>query len=330
MERYTNKSLVIKLGGQCNLKCKHCHCLRTNYIFNPKIIGYIQNNGYKQITFCGGEPTMYFETIKQIVEKLGVNYIYKLVTNSTLLTNEMVDFFNQYNFYVGMSFDGNNHSRDNSFLGRYRKIAKIKNNGIAVLYSNDNKEIDKLDNDVYWLRQDWNIGNSDNYWLNFCHQTNIAPNSEITKELAQEYCRFIAIKLEFEFKDYIQKDRVLTKDMPIIVNSFKKWIRHKNERGISCCRENNHALTISGDFLLCPYGDITVGDIYTGIDWNKVESYIPERCKNCPQWESCMNTCIANITENECYISKVMYKHFYKLMAKYNVTYEELDEKIRF
>ena len=323
------KTIVIKLGGSCNLHCKHCHCLKAEYDYNPDIIKYIKDNSYKQITFCGGEPTMYFELIKKIVEALNKDYVYKLVTNGTLLTNEMVDFFNIYNFHVGMSYDGNNHSRDNSFLGRYRKVTKINKNGIAVLYSKDNEDFDKLDNDVYWLRRDWDIGKSDNYWVNFCHQTKIAPNTEITKELAKKYCQFLGIKLEFEFKDYISKGRVIDKDMPILPTAFKKWVQKKYERGVACCRESSHALSINGDFLLCPYGDIKVGDIYTGIDWDLVESYIPERCKNCPQWESCHNTCIANITENECYIAKVMHKHFYKLMAKYNVTYDELEEKIR-
>ena len=106
-------------------------------------------------------------------------------------------------------------------------------------------------------------------------------------------------------------------------------IRKRNIRGVRCCNENKVSLAINGDFLLCPYDDIVVGNIYEGIDWDKVESYIPERCKNCPLWESCMNTCIANITENECYISKVLHKHFYKLMDKYGYTYEQLEELIK-
>ena len=33
--------------------------------------------------------------------------------------------------------------------------------------------------------------------------------------------------------------------------------------------------------LFCtPYGHIKIGDIYNGIDWNLVNSYKPERCKN--------------------------------------------------
>ena len=330
MDSLKNKSIIIKLGGNCNLNCKHCHCLKTTYCFNEDIIKYIKSNTFQRVTFCGGEPLMYFDTIKHIVEQLGNNYTYKFVTNATLLNQDMVDFFNQYRFHVGMSYDGENHSRDDKFIADWGLMSKINFNGLSVLYSKDNDNVSLLDEEIKRLHYNWNINGSENYWLNFCHQTNIAPNDEITKEVAQNYCQFMAIKLEFEFKDYIRKGKIVDKDMPVLSNAFKKWIKRKNERGVACCREGLVNLAVNGDFLLCPYGDIKVGDIYTGVDWNLVESYIPERCKNCSQWGSCHNTCIANITDNECYISKVMYKHFYKLMAKYNVTYEELESKINF
>lgn len=327
---YTGKkTAVIRLGNSCNLKCYGCHCCNLNFVYNKDIIKYIRDNNFTDIFFSGGEPLLYFDIIKKITRELKDTVSYKLVTNATLLNETMVSFFNSWNFKIIVSYNGENSLRDNSLPVRYDLISKIDNNDLAILYEN-NANIFSLSQDVLNLRSKYNLTHKESqyFWFNFYHQTANAP-IELRTSYIFDYCNALAIKLECEFQDYINSHRVWNY-YPVIGNSFNKWIRRKNYQGIKCLNPNNISLTISGDFLLCPYGDIKVGDIYTGIDWNKVESYIPERCKNCPQWGSCMNTCIANITENECYISKVMYKHFYKLMAKYNVTYEELESKINF
>ena len=180
-------------------------------------------------------------------------------------------------------------------------------------------------NDIDKLIKFYNldINKSGIFWFNFPHQTKINPNSEITKELAKKYCILIGRFLELNFLYNTINDSVLS----II---FNKYIRKKNIKGVRCFSENKISLAINGDFLLCPYDDeCIVGNIYTGIDWDKVESYIPPHCKECEIWQSCMNSCIMNITDNECYISKVIYKHFYKLMYKYGFNYEYLEKHIK-
>lgn len=321
------KTIVIRLGNSCNLKCFGCHCCNINFKYNPDIINYIKNNQVVNVFFSGGEPLLYFDIIKLIIQELKSTVSYKLVTNATLLTEEMVDFFNDNNVKVIVSYNGENSKRDNSLFVRYDLVGKIKNNDLAILLE-QGKDILELTKEVKALRNAYNLAHADSwyFWFNAYHQTKDG-NIIISKDYFKLYCYYLGTKLELEFLDYAKTRK--WGYYPLIGNSFNKWVRRNEYRGLKCCHENNITLAINGDFLLCPYGDIKVGDIYTGIDWDLVESYIPERCKNCPQWESCHNTCIANITENECYIAKVMHKHFYKLMAKYNVTYDELEEKIR-
>ncbi len=328
-----SKVLVLKLGGQCNLKCKHCHCLNLSFKFNNDIFNYIDSENIKRITFCGGEPLLYWNIIKMVIERYKNTIDYKFVTNGTLLKKEMVDFCNRYNVHVFFSYDGENESRDNRYTPNWEYLSDLNKKGLAILYSYDNKDISKLLEDVRKLVNKYDLHILHNTLsLNFPHTTNKNDYEKADRELAKEYCKIMCRFIEVEFMNYhydrLNRENNIYKKYPVLSTLFDRFIRKHNIRGVKCFNENIVILNIEGKFMLCPYGEQYVGDIYTGINWNKVESYIPDKCKNCPQWESCMNTCIANITDNECYISKVMYKHFYKLMNKYNVTYDELADFI--
>lgn len=323
------KTLVLKLGGQCNLNCKHCHCMKLSFSFNEDILNYIKKENFSRITFCGGEPLLYFDIIKKIVEYIGDICNYKLVTNSTLLDKDKVKFFNKYNFHIGASYDGANNSRDNKYINKFYLLSEIKSNSLVTLFNKDNQDYDKLSFDVNSMKYKYNIYNpKGRFWMNFVHQTQLNPNSDINKDFAVKYCQILCNNLETEFLSLKNKKSEI-KECPILNMGFNKWVRKNNFRGIKCMNEKVIVMNISGQFMLCPYTDKFVGDIYTGVDWKKVESYIPQKCKECNLWESCHNQCIENITDNECFINKVMNKHFYKLMDKYSYSYEYLATHIK-
>lgn len=332
MKTCKDKTLVLKLGGQCNLHCKHCHCKRIDFKFNPDIIPYIKQEKFTHIRFSGGEPLMYWNIIYDVILNLGDNISYSIVSNGNLLTEDMQKFLQKHNVHFYISYDGeDNESRDIYSFPHWDYFAKLTHKGLAVLYSYENKDIDKLLTDIRDLSSRYSLQNTHKLpMLNFPHQTTINPNPQIDRALAQEYCRIIGRFLELEFMEY-QKEkatngRISNKNTYSVITSvFERMIRKRNIRGVKCCNELKIPMTIDGRFLLCPYDEQYVGDIYSGVDWDKVEGYIPKRCKDCPQWQSCMNICIANVTDNECYISRILYRHFYKLLSKYNVTYEELD-----
>lgn len=315
------KLLTLKLGGACNLKCKHCHCSQSNYEFNSAIVAYIRNGNFTRVTFCGGEPTLYYETVKKVVGMLPDDMEYKLVTNATKLTNEMVEYFNNHNFTVVASYDGENDSRDRHLVSNWRAFSKLRRKGISTLYSECNSNYLKLRAEIDRLLLHIGDNKSKSLWLNFPHQTSVNRNEEADKELAKRYCQIIGQSLEADFIRFKSGDR---QGLNVLWMSFNKWGKKKVDRGVACCNENKHSITLDGRFLLCPYGQDYVGDLTTGLDYNKVESYIPDRCKRCEQWEYCGNSCIANITNAECYIARVLHKHLFKLMEKYQVTYEEL------
>lgn len=325
MEKLTK--ILIKLGTNCNLHCKHCHCIETHPKFNSDIIPYIKNiKGNKRITFSGGEPFLYWDIIKHIMKELGDSLLYKIVTNGTIMDNEKIMFLNQYNCQIILSYDGEDSERDLSITPNYKLFSKLKQSGpIASLVYNKNMDLRKLSNDIRNFRINNNlvkfVKNTGAFFPNFVHQTKDNPNKDITKDTVIEYCKQLAILLEEDMINYKNGNNI--NQLGILeCLTFIKFKKKEYENGFSCCNESMLNLTIEGNFLLCPYGSIKVGDIYNGIDWNLVNSYKPDRCKKCELWDICRNQCIANVTDNECYIYKVIYKHYKKLLKKYDIKEE--------
>lgn len=127
------ETLTIMLTNACNLNCKYCYfhfhpSQEFNQISSDKIISAYGKvleyfpDGIECIQFFGGEPLLCFriiqEVTKQIVahsEKSGVSCPrFGISTNGLLITEEVLDFFYRYKFFVRISIDGseeNNSSR---------------------------------------------------------------------------------------------------------------------------------------------------------------------------------------------------------------------------
>lgn len=101
---------------------------------------------YLSFEFQGGEPLIHFEMIRFIVEyaqchKGNHEISYTIVTNLTLLNEEMLDFFVQHQFSISTSIDGNElvHDHNRPFInghGTFQKVMesvqKIREAGLHV------------------------------------------------------------------------------------------------------------------------------------------------------------------------------------------------------
>lgn len=114
-----NIVVILDMTNDCNFRCEYCYLsagekkdeidFETAMYAVEKIY-----NKYKcvvNILFHGGEPLYYFKTIKKVVEELNqkeyANYLrYSIQTNGYLVNDEVVNFFVQYDFSVGVSIDG--------------------------------------------------------------------------------------------------------------------------------------------------------------------------------------------------------------------------------
>lgn len=115
------RGLSIFLGYNCNLNCKYCYQKPYREGYDgavtspsqiPEFIERLKEMAFTQmrnISFWGGEPLVFWKTIQPLtleLEKLYPEVRFSIVTNGTLLTNDMVDFFAEHNFSVNVSCDG--------------------------------------------------------------------------------------------------------------------------------------------------------------------------------------------------------------------------------
>ena len=311
------KRLLIKLGSKCNLQCKYCHQRKVNYKFNDDILKFLQNcNDLECITFSGGEPLLFKSEIQKIIDTVkDKNVQFKIVTNGTLFNNDTIDWINRNNIVIGMSFDGFKNLR--GMTADFTALDEIKNfSGVSTVVTNK-FNWDDFVNDIAQLVND--TGRNLLAIPNFVHQTKEAPNFDLVDQTTiDKYIDFVSYELELEY-DYLKNHNIPLESLPYLYRYVTQFIRSDlaDVRGVKCCNEQYIAMNTEGDFLLCGYGEEKVGNIYSGIDFDKVESFIPDRCKHCGLWRQCRNTCITNITENECYIYKQLYSKFKQLEFRY-------------
>lgn len=321
--------VYIKLGSDCNLKCKYCHTEHFNCTFDKNILPILKNLNLKRISFGGGEPLLYWNTIKEIVEYIGSSVNYKMVTNGTLFTKEIIDFCNKYNFYIYISIDGLHTTRDTSIPIKWDLISKLKFSGTAVTFY---KETSNYKNTIKYLnaiKEKYLSIHPTKFtsFPNFIHSTE-KTGILSDKNLADLYVLQLSSLLEEAFEIYNKRNIIVV----LLKKCFLSFYYRKNLNGIRCCRDTYIAILPDGSILACPYLSSKVGDIFNlnEINWNNIKNnHIRESCKTCELFDICGNYCWANITDDECYIMRKMYTIFDNLMKKYNITYEELLNKIQ-
>ncbi len=130
--------LILELTQNCNLRCAYCvygssypemrnHGEQTMSLHHAQCVidDFLRHRSYKHwICFYGGEPLLEFTLLKDIVlyasqmaqEQQG-RVGFALMTNGTLLTDEIIHFLVKYDFEVRISLDGDKESHD-----RYRRF----------------------------------------------------------------------------------------------------------------------------------------------------------------------------------------------------------------
>jgi len=140
--------IEIILTYNCNLSCDYCWQRKTDFDRKrgmdkatfKNVVKYIKKNnesftGTYNIGYMGGEPLLMFDFIKwsqsYLTEHLSKKLDIRILTNGTILTKEMCDFFNENNITIIISLDGPENI--NKRRGNFNKII----NGINLLIENN-------------------------------------------------------------------------------------------------------------------------------------------------------------------------------------------------
>lgn len=140
----------------CNLGCVYCQAndgpATVRHVMNKEVaesavtVALQSPNQYLTFEFQGGEPLLNFDVIQHIVRYTEANcgqksVSFSVVTNLTLITDEMIDFFKEHNVSISTSLDGgalvhnqNRPYRDGSpsFNDVVKAVHKIRSAGLNV------------------------------------------------------------------------------------------------------------------------------------------------------------------------------------------------------
>lgn len=116
-------TLKIQLGLKCNLSCTYC--LQGGHIEEAKNTNlddahsFLENldswvlNEPNRVEFWGGEPLLYWKKLKVLIPALREKFpkaVFLLITNGTLLTDEVADYAGRYDLSIAVSHDAQGQS----------------------------------------------------------------------------------------------------------------------------------------------------------------------------------------------------------------------------
>lgn len=119
MSELNISTVNIMMGDTCNFNCRYCLqkeniCAQNRKTVDDSVIDYVKHlinirpktSNKIKVYFWGGEPLLYPDIIKYVVDKLEDSVYYTIVTNGSQLNQEWVEFLNKYNFSLVLSHDG--------------------------------------------------------------------------------------------------------------------------------------------------------------------------------------------------------------------------------
>lgn len=111
-----DKSITIHITKRCNLKCIYCYnASGADFTADPltkeeiiELIKQAKSQGFNNVTFSGGEPTIredFFEIIKEICEDINDINITLITNGTTKLSDEKIDRITKYVDAIQISLD---------------------------------------------------------------------------------------------------------------------------------------------------------------------------------------------------------------------------------
>lgn len=108
------KRICVPLSLDCNLQCKYCYrdhdrSLEKVPEFSEsmiKYLGQLSPDKCEAVVASGGEPLFHWDKVKELFSYVPKNVHKKIMSNCTLLTQEIVDYINENEIELSASHDG--------------------------------------------------------------------------------------------------------------------------------------------------------------------------------------------------------------------------------
>lgn len=323
------KALCLHIAHDCNLGCKYCfaeegeykgHRAMMSFEVGKKALDFlIANSGTRknlEVDFFGGEPTMNFDVVKQLVaygreqEKIhDKNFRFTLTTNGILLDDEIMEFANKEMANVVLSLDGRKEVNDKMRPTRNGKSS------YDIIVPKFQKLADSRKQTNYYVRGTFTHYNTD-FSEDVLHMADLG---------------FEQISVEPVVAPPEEGYALTKEDVPVICSEYdnlaKEMIRRRKDgkcfnffhfmidltggpcvaKRLSGCGSGTEYLAVTpwGDFYPCHQfvgnEEFLLGNVDEGIINTKVQNefklcnvYAKEKCKDCFARFYCSGGCAAN------------------------------------
>ncbi len=303
------KALSIYLGSKCNMNCAYCHREENESEtgVSDKLLNYIKEFKIDKIAFFGGEPTLYMDDIKKVVEANPMAD-FKITTNGVGI-KKYLPFFHSHKFKVCISYDGNNSLRG---FDPFQEVIDYPN--LAVSCSLYHGNTDFMEIIKKFAEKEKIVGKHLPFYPHIIHYT--SEKNKVYKLTDSDY-DFI-----FEqYKKYVSEYVIDYVNYGIINTRFSGLFNQLKERFYACywlgetyC-VNGKILkcNANGDFFSCLY----IRDSHPSETRNYIKKNYP-KCVNCPVYSMCGGACIKSLDhEAECRFYYKLYSWFKSFFSSY-------------
>ncbi|WP_077610058.1 lachnocin radical SAM maturase [Clostridium sp. Marseille-P2415] len=310
------KNMTLALTEQCNLRCKYCgympKYIDDNYLLKDmpidvafKAIDILMKNSCESeicnLSFYGGEPLLRLELIKECIDYISNKYpfrkpSYNITTNAVLLDDKVADFIIENDITINISFDGpqkyqNKYRVDCNGNGSYEKVYQ----NIQALYRKDPKFF--RENVTYNVVMYNGASNDlfesiDNLWKSDVNMINLFPTEYFMnfRDKSDEINK--GEKVNIRTYDFAYKN--MLKGMKKYYNSFSGPACSNTilPGGFCVPGVRKNFVTTDGKIIVCEKVDesqkiFEIGDVYNGIDINKIERLVGETLKSLEKCKYC-------------------------------------------
>ena len=299
------KKIFLMLGPKCNLQCKYClqHDMvdHDTSMVKPEVKEWLQEQVPTdferpfRIIFYGGEPLVYWNAIKDVVESIKGNVQFAMISNGKLMTSDKVDFINDYNVCVTISWDGANVEKTRGYdvVKNNPCILDIKRLGFSAVLSSYTYPLDFL-NEINPIL------------LEYKRIHGVSPNLNIDTimdfgncgELREMDCRKITEQMKF----IIEHKKEKTAYYRIVDQLQRKYVFYREYVDKRAVCGNGYTIwnvDVNGDLYRCHNCGEKVGTIFDEPadvlarvkELDPTYEHYQEKCRTCPAQPLCRSGC---------------------------------------
>lgn len=341
------KSITLALTEQCNLRCKYCGYMAKYMDHNYHIKEMTKETAFKAIDFLmkhsqesdvcnigfyGGEPLLKINLIKECVAYVKERYpfrqpTYNITTNATLIEEKIAIFLIENNFKITISLDGP-YREQNKYRVDRKGNASYKNvyRGIEILYQKDPRYFKGNVNYNVVMYNGINrklLESLEYLWKSDVTLIDLFETEYFKKSRDNSDEESVDEKIDEKNFDIVYRNLLL--NMKKYQNAFNESDVNKTifPGGFCVPGVRKNFITADGKIIICEKVDerqelFRIGDIYNGIDMERVNKLMNETEKRLSKCKYCWAARFCNI----CFMDVLSMKQEYCDQSKENIEKE--------